>query len=92
MRVAMKNYYIFQFAYHSGEFISLVLLKNKEDNSKFWEYALHHFVAVALIAVSLTYNLVIIGIIVLLCHDPADIFIGCIELNNYYRCSCLLRI
>lgn len=81
----MKNYYIFQFGYHFGEFISLVFLKNKDENTKFWEFTLHHFVAVALISVSLAYNLVIIGIVVLLCHDPADIVIGCNQLLYFIK-------
>jgi ceramide synthetase len=64
-----------QLANHIYSMMELILL-GKEIEIKFWEYLLHHFLAVCLIFFSLTHNFVIVGAIVLAVHDVSDVVLG----------------
>lgn len=44
---------------------------------KYWEYLLHHTLAVGLLYFSTMYNCESIGIVVLILHDISDIFLAC---------------
>lgn len=43
---------------------------------KYWEYLLHHFVAVCLLYFSTMYNSESIGVVLLILHDISDIFLA----------------
>jgi ceramide synthetase len=43
---------------------------------KYWEYLLHHFLAVSLLYFSTMYNCEMIGVVVLILHDISDIFLS----------------
>jgi len=47
----------------------------KYNDPKFYEYALHHGLAFFLLWFSYMMNFVIVGVIVLLVHDPGDVFL-----------------
>ena len=47
----------------------------KYHDPKFYEYALHHGLALFLLWFSYMMNFIVVGVIVLLIHDPSDVFL-----------------
>jgi ceramide synthetase len=68
-------YYIIQHGNHIYSLIDLIIVRRK-DEVKFYEWLLHHFLAVNLIIFSAYTNFFIFGTILLMIHDFADIFVA----------------
>lgn len=54
----------------------MLLVHGTKIELKFWEYILHHSLAVFLIYFSSMYNCVTHGVMVLITHDISDIFLA----------------
>lgn len=68
-------YYIIQNGNHIYSLIELIFFRRKEE-VKFYEWLLHHLLAVNLIFFSAYTNFIAMGTIVLVIHDFADIFVA----------------
>ncbi|EAR83373.2 LAG1 longevity assurance protein (macronuclear) [Tetrahymena thermophila SB210] len=68
-------YHLVQFGCHTYSFFELVLFRRHED-SKFYEFTLHHFMAAGLIFYSGMYNFLYVSVLVLIIHDMGDIFVA----------------
>jgi len=66
----LKEYYMIQLSYHAHSLIAQLSMVHRND---FLEMALHHLLAIALLAISYISNAIRIGILVLLVHDVGDI-------------------
>lgn len=69
----LNLYYQIQAGSHLYTFINQIWCKR--NDTKFYEYALHHGLALFLIWFSYMMNLTQVGILVLILHDPADVFL-----------------
>jgi hypothetical protein len=68
----MRVFYILQFGKHFARGFGHIFLKSEGN---FFEYALHHGLAIFLIVFSYTMNMWLIGIWVLLIHDISDFWL-----------------
>jgi ceramide synthetase len=68
----MEIIYIIQFSHHAHGFLNHLLSKSFYGKAKYFEYLLHHFLAMILIFYSYVYDFWSIGIMVLLFHDFSD--------------------
>lgn len=57
-------------------------LLSKRGDGKFYEYTLHHSCTVFLIWFSYMMNYLLVGIIVLLIHDPSDVLLILVRAYN----------
>jgi len=64
-----------QLGNHLFTTFELILFKRKEE-SKFYEWLLHHFMACSLILLSAYFNFLISGVLILQLHDIGDIFVA----------------
>jgi ceramide synthetase len=71
----IQPYIILQLGNHLFSLIELMIFRRK-DELKFYEFMLHHFLAVTLIIFSSKMNLLAHGILVLVIHDIADIILS----------------
>jgi hypothetical protein len=62
-----------QLGVHIFSIVESVVVKRKTDR-KYYEFLLHHFIAVMLILISLLINLLAMGTVVLFLHDISDMF------------------
>ena len=62
-----------QFGIHLFKIYELLFIYGP-NSRKFYEWLLHHFVAVILILFSLLSNQITAGIVILIIHDASDIF------------------
>lgn len=69
----LKEIYCLQLGTHLYSFLHQICMKRNEK--KFFEYALHHGMALFLIFFSYTTNFVNTGALVLLTHDFSDVFL-----------------
>lgn len=69
----MEIYYMVQFGIHLFKIYELLFIYGP-NSRKFYEWLLHHFVAVILILFSLLSNQITTGIVILIIHDASDIF------------------
>lgn len=67
----MQNYFCFQLGVHLFSLFELIIVRRSKER-KYYEWMLHHVVAVALICLSLMVNEIIIGIMILIVHDVSD--------------------
>lgn len=65
-----KEFYLFQLSHHFYSCVHQLVRKRKDK--KFFEFLLHHALAIFLIFFSYCINIVNSGILVLLCHDISD--------------------
>ncbi|KAM3128280.1 hypothetical protein pb186bvf_019637 [Paramecium bursaria] len=68
-------FYMVQTGSHIYALMKLIVEGQKLE-SKYWEYMLHHFLAVCLLLFSALQNCVQIGIVILAIHDLADILLS----------------
>ncbi|CAD8188299.1 unnamed protein product [Paramecium pentaurelia] len=68
-------YYMIQTSSHIHALL-LLMIHGTKIELKYWEYLLHHFLAVSLLYFSTIYNCESIGIVVLVLHDISDIFLA----------------
>ncbi|CAD8188384.1 unnamed protein product [Paramecium octaurelia] len=68
-------YYMVQASSHVHALLLLMVYGTKIE-LKYWEYLLHHSLAVSLLYFSTMYNCESIGIVVLILHDISDIFLA----------------
>jgi len=54
----------------------LLMVHGTKIELKYWEYLLHHTLAVSLLYFSAIYNTECIGIVVLILHDMSDFFLS----------------
>jgi hypothetical protein len=66
--------------------LELIFIRRK-DEEKFFEWCLHHFVAVTLIVYSGYMNFFLFGVSVLMIHDFADIVIAWFKLYSELQCK-----
>ena len=64
-----------QLGIHSFSLFEMVVLKRKTER-KYYEYVLHHSVAVSLILFSTLSNQIVAGAMILIIHDASDIFMA----------------
>jgi len=83
-------YYMIQFGIHIYTLIDHVLLR--QSDTKFYEYLLHHGMAVLLILFSYLSNALTIGTLVLITHDPCDVFLDLARFFNDLKKSKFLEI
>lgn len=77
-----------QHIYALGE---LILVRRKLEN-KYYEWLLHHVLAVTLIFYSIFNNFFIPGIVILLIHDVGDIFLAFFKIYGVFRTDILFYI
>jgi len=68
-------YFMIQLGIHFFSLFEMVVLKRKTER-KFYEYVLHHSVAVSLILFSTMSNQIAVGTMILIIHDASDIFMA----------------
>lgn len=74
-------YYIIQNGNHLYSLMELIFIR-RNDEEKFYEWCLHHFVAVTLILYSGYMNFFLYGVSVLMIHDIADIIVAWFKLYS----------
>merc|ERR1712070_1125865 len=72
MRSVDKEFYLTQLAFWMSCLLFIFIEVQRKD---FYQMLTHHFATIFLVAASYTLNYWRIGIAVLLCHDPADVFL-----------------
>lgn len=73
-RSEMEAYFCFQLGVHVFSLVELIFART--NDRKYYEWMLHHTVAVTLIFFSLLCNEIIIGIMILVVHDFSDVFLS----------------
>ena len=68
-------YFMIQLGIHFFSLFELVVLKRKTER-KFYEFILHHSVAVSLMLFSTMSNQIVAGAMILIIHDTSDIFMA----------------
>eukprot|EP01017_Pseudomicrothorax_dubius_P037766 TRINITY_DN5579_c0_g1_i1.p1 TRINITY_DN5579_c0_g1~~TRINITY_DN5579_c0_g1_i1.p1 ORF type:complete len:344 (-),score=57.25 TRINITY_DN5579_c0_g1_i1:183-1214(-) len=71
----VRVYYLLQIGNHLFAFFDQLIFKKLEKN--FHEMMLHHILALSLTMMSFQMNLVYIGMLVLIVHDPGDVLLCC---------------
>lgn len=69
----LRLFYLIQTGSHLYTFMHQLFMKFNDP--KFYEYALHHGLALFLLWFSYMMNFLFVGVIVLLLHDPGDVFL-----------------
>jgi len=70
----IKEYYLIQLGSHLCSVLEQVIFKR--NDSKFYEYFLHHYLAFALIFFSYMFHIWSLGTTVMITHDISDIFLS----------------
>eukprot|EP01017_Pseudomicrothorax_dubius_P032390 TRINITY_DN4241_c0_g1_i4.p1 TRINITY_DN4241_c0_g1~~TRINITY_DN4241_c0_g1_i4.p1 ORF type:complete len:335 (-),score=52.54 TRINITY_DN4241_c0_g1_i4:35-1039(-) len=81
----IREYYLLQIGNHMFAFFDNLLFKRGERN--FYEMMLHHILALSLTMMSFQLNLVHVGSIVLIIHDPGDIFLCISRFYSDSKCK-----
>ena len=68
-----KEFYIVQFGNHLYTFIDHLI--NKFHDPKYYEYILHHALAIFLLFFSYMSHFMLFGLVVLFLHDPGDVWL-----------------
>ena len=74
-RLKIEIYYMIQLGIHFFSLFEMVVIKRKTE-LKFYEYVLHHSIAVSLILFSIVTNQIKAGCITLMIHDASDIMMA----------------
>lgn len=69
----LKTFYLIQCGAHLGTFIHQVFFKLNDP--KYYEFVLHHGLALFLIIFSYLMNMTLVGVVVLFLHDPCDVLL-----------------
>ena len=80
--VALKWYYLIEFAFYTSLLFSQFLDHKRSD---FWQMFLHHIVTLFLIYYSFTTALFRIGVVIMLIHDAADYWLEAAKIINYMK-------
>ena len=78
----MEIYYFIQMGKHIGRLFSHVFIR---PEGSYFEYLLHHCLAVFLIAFSYAMDMWVIGIFVFMVHDASDVFLGHCRAYREYK-------
>lgn len=76
----MRTFYLIEFGYYS---MSVVMVLVKKRRSDFLEMLAHHLISSVLISMSLTYNYVRIGIVIMALHNMFDPFMNMAKCCHY---------
>lgn len=74
-RSKLEMYFMIQLGIHFFSLFEMVVMKRKTER-KFYEYVLHHSVAVSLILFSTMSNQIVAGSMILIVHDASDILMA----------------
>ena len=64
----VEHYLIYSFAHHFIHTFHLVVIRRSKED-KYWEWLLHHFLSLALIVFSCSFNLALGGVFISVIHD-----------------------
>ena len=78
----LKWYYLIQLAYRIETYLYLNLMNSE---TKYWEYSLHHLLAIYTVIISYSCNLVYTGTLTFIYHDLSDVFMQISRGYNDYR-------
>ena len=79
-RFKLELYFMIQLGIHFFSLFEMIVIKRKTE-LKFYEYVLHHSVAVSLILFSSMSNMITSGALTLIVHDASDILMA---LTRFY--------
>ncbi|KAL4491955.1 hypothetical protein ABPG72_008376 [Tetrahymena utriculariae] len=80
----LRLFYLVQAGTHLYTLVYQLVAKRQDP--KFYEYSLHHLLAIFLIWFSYMMNFLIVGTIVLILHDPCDVFLVSARAYNDLKC------
>ncbi|CAL8137608.1 unnamed protein product [Orchesella dallaii] len=78
---------VWWYHFYGGTLYTSFLMTQAFDVKRkdFWEMLIHHVISITLLALSWSYNLSRIGMVTLLLHDCADVFIELAKMANYSK-------